>query len=180
MDSEDNPSIGDTCTQTEQLFRIKHTTKNPNFFVIDKISSEYIANHNKKYHLFLINCDFKKIFNNDFSKPIHTETDFYGNTNPINLKRYLLYHIDDFMEKGHIFSHSDEMNITTVIDKMYKTYDYYIKHPMPAVELKLNKIFTKNPNLRKSLNRSHIHPIIRKFSHIRYSRNLGFMIIIFK
>ena len=59
------------------------------------------------------------------------------------------------------------MNITTVNDKMYMTYDYYIKHPMPAVELKLDMIISKNPHLIKSLNRSPIHPLIRKYSHIR-------------
>ena len=46
------------------------------------------------------------------------------------------------------------------------TYDYYIQHPIPAVELKLNMILAKNPHLINSLNRSHIHPLIRKYSHI--------------
>ena len=59
------------------------------------------------------------------------------------------------------------MNITTVNDKMYRTYDYYIKHPLPAVELKIYMIISKNPRLIKSLNRSHIHPLIRKNSYIR-------------
>ena len=169
MDSEYNPSINDTCTQTKKLFRRKHTIKNPNFFVIDKISNEYIANHNKKYHLFLIKCHFKLIFNNDFLKPIHIETDFYSNSSLINSKRYLLYQIDNFIDKGHEFSQIDEMNITTVKDKMYMTYDYYIKdyYIMSAIELKLNKILSKNPNLIKSLNRFHILLLIRKYSHIR-------------
>ena len=71
------------------------------------------------------------------------------------------------MDKGHEFFHIDEMNFTFVNDKKYMTYDYYIKHPMSAVELKLNLIISKNPNLFKSLNRSHIHPLIRKYSHTR-------------
>ena len=102
-----------------------------------------------------------------FLKPIHIETDFFSNTRLINLKRHLLHHIDNFIEKGLIFSHIDEMNITTVNDKVYMTYEYYIEHPMPAVELKLNMVLSKNPHLIKSLNRSHIHPLIRKFSYIR-------------
>ena len=56
----------------ENYIQTKYTTKNPNFSVIDKISNEYITDHNKKYYLFL---------NNDFS--IH-------NNRMINLKRYLL------------------------------------------------------------------------------------------
>ena len=117
--------------------------------------------------MFLIKCDSKLIFNNDFVIPIHIETDCYNNTNLINLKRYLLYQIDNFLEKGDIFSHIDGMNITTVKDKRYMTYDCYITHPMSAIELKLNMIISKNPHLIKSLNRSHIHPLIRKYSHIR-------------
>ena len=84
----------------------------------------------------------------------------------IHLKRYLLFHGDNFIEKGQIFSHIDEMNITTVKDKMYLTYDYYIQDPMQAVEIKLNLIIAENPHLINSLNRYHIHPLIRKYSYI--------------
>ena len=59
------------------------------------------------------------------------------------------------------------MNFTTINGKMYMTHDYYIKHPMSAVELKLNLIVAKSPNLIKSPNRSHIRPLIRKYSHTR-------------
>ena len=59
------------------------------------------------------------------------------------------------------------MNITTVNDKMYMTYDYYIIKSMPMLERRTIFIISKNPNLVKSLNRSHIHPLIRKISHIR-------------
>ena len=87
MDTEYNPPISLPHTQTEIPFRIKHTIKNPNFFVLDKISNDYITNHNKKYYLFRIKCDFKIIFNNDISKPILIETDFYHNTSLLNLER---------------------------------------------------------------------------------------------
>ena len=46
------------------------------------------------------------------------------------------------------------------------TYDNYNKHPMQAIELKLNMIFAKNPHLINSHNRSHNHPLIRKYFHI--------------
>ena len=84
----------------------------------------------------------------------------------INLKRYLLYRIEDFIEKGYIFSHIDEMNISTVNAKTYKTYNNYIKHPMSAVELKINMIIAKNPHLINRLNRTFVHPLIRKYSQI--------------
>ena len=165
MDSENNPSKTNTGTQTKKLFRKKHTTKNRKIFVIDKISNKYIASHNKKYHMFLFKCDFKLNFNNDPLKPILIETDFYHKTSLLNLKRYLLHQIDNFIDKGYEFL-IDEMNITTVNDNMFMACGYYITYPMPAVELKLNKMFSKNPHLIKAINRFHIHPLIRKYSYI--------------
>ena len=57
MDSDYNPPITIDHSQTEQPFRIKHHIKNLNFFVIDKVSNEYIASHSKKYRL--LKCDVK-------------------------------------------------------------------------------------------------------------------------
>ena len=167
MDTEYNPPIDISHTQTEKRFRIKHTNKNPDFFVIDKLSNDYITNHNEKYCLFLNKCDFKLIFINDFSKSIHIGTHFYHNATFINLRRLLIHHNDNFIDMGYIFSHIDEMNITTIDDRMYMTYTYYIQNPMPAVELKMNMILAKNPHFTKSLNRPQIHPLIRKYSYIR-------------
>ena len=84
----------------------------------------------------------------------------------INLKRYLLYRIDDFIDKGYIISFIDETNISIFDAKIYMTYDNYIRHPMQAIEIKLNMILAKNPYLINSLNRDHIHPLIRKYSRI--------------
>ena len=124
MNSENNPPITIGHSETGNSFRMKDTIKNPNFFHLHKISKEYIANHSKKYLGFVIKCDFKLILNNDFLKPILIAKDFYNNFNLINLKRYLFYQIYNFIDKGHEFSHFDEMNITTVNNKMYMTYEY--------------------------------------------------------
>ena len=48
MDTEDIPSIDISHTQTEKPFRMKHTIKNPDFFVIDKLSNEYKTSYNEK------------------------------------------------------------------------------------------------------------------------------------
>ena len=85
----------------------------------------------------------------------------------MNLKRFLLYHNAVFIEKGQNFSHIDEMNITTVNDKMYMSYKYYIQHPMPMVERRLNMVIAKSPHLIKSLIRSYIHPLFREYSYIQ-------------
>ena len=55
------------------------------------------------------------------------------------------------------------MKITIVNDKMFMAPDYYITRPM----LISNMIISENPHLRKSPNRSDIHPIFRKCSYIR-------------
>ena len=45
------------------------------------------------------------------------------------------------------------------------TYNYYTKEPIQAVEMNLNMIIAKNPNLINSLSRFHN----RKYSHIPFS-----------
>ena len=63
------------------------------------------------------------------------ESKYYENTLRNNLEECILYHIDNFLEQVYLFSLIDELNISKINDKMYMTYDYYIQHPMPAVEL---------------------------------------------
>ena len=114
--------------------------------------------------MYLIKYDFKLFFNNDFS--LYIATYYYHNTTMINLKICLLNRIEDFIEKRYIFSHIDEKNISTVVAKLHIIYDKYIVHPMQAIEVKLNMILAKTPHLVTSLKRAHIHPLIRKYSHI--------------
>ena len=45
---------------------------------------------------------------------------------------------------------------------------------MQAIELKSNVNIAKNPHLINSLNRSHNHPLIRKYSHIRKVENYSY------
>ena len=130
----DHPPISYKHSELEKNIHTKHSIKNLYFIVIDKISKNYITNLYKKYYLYLNKCDFKLVFNNDFSLLI--ETDFYHKTTMINLKRYLLFRIEDFIDKGYIFSHIDKTNVSTVFAKKYMTYDIYIKQPMQAIEIK--------------------------------------------
>ena len=58
------------------------------------------------------------------------------------------------------------MKTTTFTDILNMTNEHYIKHPMKAVELRINVIFAKNPHLRNSIIRYIDHPSIRKYSHI--------------
>ena len=59
MDSEYNPPKSPTHKQTENQIRIKHTITNPNFFVINRNSNDYITNHKKNTIFFLLNATSK-------------------------------------------------------------------------------------------------------------------------
>ena len=111
----------------------------------------------------MVKCDFKLVFNN-FTP--YFKTDFYHKTTPINLKSFILYWIESFVLRGHKFCHINEMNITTISDKINMTHEQNIKQPIQAIELKLNIIIAKNPHLINLLNRFSNHPLIRKYSLI--------------
>ena len=43
----------------KKCLREKYIINNPNFFEVDKILSDYVERNNKKFDLYLINCEFK-------------------------------------------------------------------------------------------------------------------------
>ena len=55
------------------------------------------------------------------------------------------------------------MNIRTIANKLDMSYDFYIKHNMLAVELKLNAMINKNESLINNFNRNWLDPLNRKF-----------------
>ena len=85
-----------THNQNEKSIRNNHTSKNSNFFDIDKIFNDYIANHNKKFDSCLFKWEFKLVFNN-FTP--HIKTEFYQNTTIITLKRYLFFELIILLEE---------------------------------------------------------------------------------
>ena len=51
---------------------------------------------------------------------------------------------------------------------MDMTYDFYLKHIMPAVEWKINQLINKDKNLINKLPASWINPLNRKFKSYRF------------
>ena len=102
LKSESNHPKSLTHVQYEKSIRINHTIENPIFFDVDKIFNDYITNHYRKFDLYFVKCDFKLVFNN-FTP--HIKTYFYHNTTITKLKRFLLYWINYFTERGLKFSH---------------------------------------------------------------------------
>ena len=124
----------------------------------------FITSHNKKFDLYLVDCDLKIDFNKVF-KPCF-RTDFYHNTTNFNLKIFLIYWIDKFTRRGYKLLHINEMNIITINDKRNMTYEHFIEQPMQMVEIKLEMILSKNPHLITSVDRIIIESLIRKYSKI--------------
>ena len=52
-----------------------------------------------------------------------------------------------------MFNHRAEMDIITMTNKLYMSYDFYIRHNMHAVEWKLLAVINKTKNLTNELNR---------------------------
>ena len=144
----------------KKCFRIKHTNKNPDFFDVDIKCKDYFTNHNKKSDSYLVNRDFKLVFNKFTAK---VQTVFHHNTTFVNLKTFLLFWIEFFIRRGCKFSQNNGRNFSTIVDKMNMIYEHYVKQPMQPIELKLNMIIAKNPNLKNSLITSNNHPLFVEY-----------------
>ena len=90
------------------------------------------------------------------------------NKTMVSWKIFVENKINNLKNDGFDFSHISEMNIIIVCNKMDKTYDFYMKHIMPAVEWKLNQFINKDKNLITKLPASWIHPLNRKFKSYRF------------
>ena len=78
-------------------------------------------------------------------------------------KSWLEEIIQDFKNKGYIFSHIAGMHKITIANKMEMSHDFYIKNNMCAVERKLNAMIKKNKNLINKFDCNWRHPSNRKF-----------------
>ena len=74
--------------------------------------------------------------------------------------------VTDFKDKTYIFIYKAEMNILTTANKLDRSYHFFIKHNMHAVEWILNAMINKNQKLINNLNRNWRHPSIRKFEKV--------------
>ena len=65
----------------------------------------------------------------------------------ISLSNYLREAIDSWKIERYDFNQIAEMDIITLDHKRDMTYDFYLKHNMPAFEWKLNAVINKDKNL---------------------------------
>ena len=83
--------------KNDKNLNIKYTINNISFDELEKISEEYISTHNKKFVFYLISCELIIEIDKNFTENI--KTDYYYNTDVINIKRDLIYNIYRFLPK---------------------------------------------------------------------------------
>ena len=76
----------------------------------------------------------------------------------LSWSNYIRKAIDSLKEEGYHFNHIAEMNIITLAHKRDMTYDFFLKHNMPAFEWKLNAMINKDKNLINKFPRIWRHP----------------------
>ena len=88
--------------------------------------------HNKKFYHGLLKGQFKLIFNNNHDCK-YILTSMTDNRTCVSWSNYLREAIDKLKEEGYDFNCIAEMDIITLTHKQDMTYDFYLKHNMPAV-----------------------------------------------
>ena len=145
---------------------IKYTFNNISFEELDKILQDYISTHNKKFVFYLNSCEL--IFKFDSNVTENIKTEYYYNTDVLNIKRDLIYNIYHFLPKIFKDYHAyniKKANLKTINDRCNMTLEFYKNMPMSMIERRFNIIIAKNPSLIKSLDQTTNHSFIRKFSH---------------
>ena len=100
---------------------------------MDELFNGYIANHNKKFELYVVKYHFELIFEKESS--LHIKSESETNLTKVHLKKFLLLWIDYFSERRYIFSHTFEICRTTVSSIRYITNEFYIEQPMQMCEI---------------------------------------------
>ena len=87
-ESEYNNYIATLRKRNDKCFYKQYTIHNINLDEFDKIISDYISHHNKKFDFYFINCEFKIDFDNNFTANI--EINYHYNTDTNNIKLFII------------------------------------------------------------------------------------------
>ena len=94
-------------------------------------------------------------------------SDLKDNKTMISWKIFVEKAINHFKNEGYHFSHISQMNVIIVCNKMDMTYNFYLKHSMPAVEWRLNAMINRNKSLINKFPQNWRHPLNKKFESYR-------------
>ena len=106
---------------------IKYTINNINSDEVDKTLNDYITIHNEKFSFYLISCKLIIEFDENFTKNI--ETNYFYNTDIINIKRNLLYNFIPRINKPSNVCNIKHMILETINDRCNMTYKFYNNTP---------------------------------------------------
>ena len=150
----------------EELEKCKHiilSLKNVDIKVVVELLFLYVRDPNKKFNNCLIKSQFKLVFNNNQDcKYLLTST--VNNTTNISWSNYLRDTIDSLKTEGYDFKYMAEMDIITLAHKRDMTYDFCMKHNMPALEWKLNAMNNKDESIIIKFPQKWRHPINIRFN----------------
>ena len=133
---------------------------------VDEMLYLYMIDHNEKFNHYLIIDEFKLVFNDNQHCKFIT-TGMSDNETCIFWSNYLRDVIDNLIEEGFQFNYMAEMDFITLAHKQDMTYDFYIQHNMPALEMRLNAVINKDKNLVNHFPRDWYHPLNKKFDSYR-------------
>ena len=117
----------------EKYKHIILSLKNVDIKDVDELLYLYVKDHNKKFHQYLLKGQFKLVFNNNQDCK-YLITGVINNTTKSSWSNYLREAIDSLKKEGNHFNHIAELDIITLARKRDMTYDFYLKHSMPAFE----------------------------------------------
>ena len=166
--SEYNNYLATLRNKNDESLYNKYILNNIKLDEVIKTLNDYISTHNKNFDFNFINCEFVVDFDNNFIANI--KTNYFYNTEIININRYLIYDNECFKSRGHKFYNINQMAINIFSDRSNMTYENYINQPMSMCETKINMIFARNPHLINSLNRNKNHPLIRQYLHVPFNK----------
>ena len=153
----------------KEFEKYKHiilSLKNVDIKDVDEILYLYMIDHSKKFNHCLLKGQFKLVFNNNQDCK-YILTGMIDNRTCVSWSNYLRETIDKLKEEGYDFNYIAEMDIITLAHKLDMTYDFYLKHNMPAFQWKLNAIINKDKSLINKFPRNWIHPINTRFECYR-------------
>ena len=90
-----------------------------------------------------VNCQYNLVFD-DGQHAEYIIDRLFDRRTSIWWKEFLNGIISSFSNIGHEFDYIGEMNINTIVDNRDRTYDFYIKHNMHAVEWAIKIRLIKN------------------------------------
>ena len=170
-ESEYNEYIATMRKKDDKSLYENYTIKNINLDENDKILTDYVTTHNKKFYFYLVRCEFVLEFDNNFTTNIQTNY-CYNMDDITKIKSYLLYSIHCFKSRGFKNYIINQMKIKSISDRCNLTDRYYINQPMQSVERRINMIIAKNPQLINLFDRKKNYPLIENYSHITYNINI--------